>query len=311
MTTNNLQQQQQQRFPSHKEQFISNHFTSLMLTPERIKTLAGPGSNERNGPLLTLLGCHKNLHPAYTINLGGTALHVAASAGKLKVVEELVKLMSEKELEIKDDRGNTALSSAATVGITKMAECLLSKNQNLVTFLNENKYFPLVEACICNYKDMALYLYSVTPVEFLCQDNGHHGSSFLQCAIIAQMLDIAFDFLHRFPYMTTTMDGVLRSNPLLCLSTMPALFHSGNRLALWQQWIYSCIPIEPIATGVLSKLRGFAINLLTFLGIKKIYDLKKMHNYSDKILECMCEHISKLDYRNSSRQIYMEHSNVL
>ncbi|KAB5544026.1 hypothetical protein DKX38_012138 [Salix brachista] len=80
----------------------------------------------------------------------------------------------------------------------------------------------------------------------------------------------------------------------------------------------ACIPIPPIATlddnyriyipdqslsgsknitlQVLSKFRGFAINLLTFLGIKQIYDLKKIHIYSDKILQCMCEHISKLDY---------------
>ncbi|KAL3581283.1 hypothetical protein D5086_015615, partial [Populus alba] len=45
-----------------------------------------------------------------------------------------------------------------------------------------------------------------------------------------------------------------------------------------------------------SKLRGFAINLLAFLGIKQIYDLKKIHFYSDKILRCMCEYISTLDY---------------
>ena len=97
--------------------------------------------------------------------------------------------MSVEELEIQDNEGNTALSRAAIVGITKMADCLVSKNQNLVTFVNEKKWIPLVEACICNYKDMALYLYSVTPVEFLCdQDNGIHGSNFLQCAIGAQML---------------------------------------------------------------------------------------------------------------------------
>ncbi|CAK7325269.1 unnamed protein product [Dovyalis caffra] len=35
---------------------------------------------------------------------------------------------------------------------------------------------------------MAPYLYSVTPFEFLCQDNGKYGSYFLQCAIDAQML---------------------------------------------------------------------------------------------------------------------------
>ena len=32
------------------------------------------------------------------------------------------------------------------------------------------------------------------------------------------------------------------------------------------------------------------------LGIKQIYDLKKIHIYSDKILRYMCEYISTLDY---------------
>ncbi|KAF9663462.1 hypothetical protein SADUNF_Sadunf17G0052600 [Salix dunnii] len=298
---------------------------------QRIKTFAGAVSNRMKDPLLDLytyvhkgdwdatenyLSRYPDAIKAKIKPYGGTALHVAASAGNLKVVEELVKLMSEKELEIQDDDGNTALSCAATVGITKMAECLLSKNKNLVTFVNKEKMIPLVEACIRNQRDMALYLYSVTPVDFLC--NGNQGSPFLQYAIGAQMLDIALDFLHRFPHMTTAMDDDMGLNALVTLSLTPGIFRSGNRLALWQQWIYSCISIEPIATAsdnfricisdqspsgsksitlqVLSKFRGFAINLLKFLGIKKIYDMKKIHIYSDKILQCMCEHISKLDY---------------
>ncbi|KAJ6317333.1 hypothetical protein OIU76_012968 [Salix suchowensis] len=32
------------------------------------------------------------------------------------------------------------------------------------------------------------------------------------------------------------------------------------------------------------------------IGIKQIYDLKKIHIYSDKILQCMCEYISNLDF---------------
>jgi hypothetical protein len=174
-----------------------------MLTQERIKTLAGSVSYEINGPLLALykhahkgdwdatknyLHQYPNAKKAKIKPYGGTALHVAASAGNLTIVEELVKMMSEEELEIQDDEGSTALFSAATVGITKMAECLVSKNKNLVTFVNAQKKIPLVQACISDCKDMALYLYSVTPFEFLRQDNGNHGSYFLQCAIGAQML---------------------------------------------------------------------------------------------------------------------------
>jgi hypothetical protein len=174
-----------------------------MLTQERINTLAGSVRYEINGPLLDLykyahkgdwgatknyLSQYPNAKKAKIKPYGGTALHVAAIAGNLTVVEELVKMMSGEELEIQDDEGSTALFSAATVGITKMAECLVSKNKNLVTFVNAQKRIPLDGACTGNNKDMALYLYSVTPFEFLCQGNGHHGSYFLQCALGAQML---------------------------------------------------------------------------------------------------------------------------
>jgi len=40
-------------------------------------------------------------------------------------------------------------------------------------------------------------------------------------------------------------------------------------------------------------------SLMVDLGIKQIYDLKKIHIYSDKILRCMCEYISTLDYEEN------------
>ncbi|XP_034890469.2 uncharacterized protein [Populus alba] len=62
-----------------------------------------------------------------------------------------------------------------------------------------------------------------------------------------------------------------------------------------------------IILQVSSKLRGFAINLLAFLGIKQIYDLKKIHFYSDQILRCMCAHILTLgyeEYNNADVHVY-------
>ncbi|KAJ6909149.1 hypothetical protein NC652_020199 [Populus alba x Populus x berolinensis] len=288
-----------------------------------------------NGPLQTLykyahngdwdaiktyLSRYPNAKKAKIKPYGGTALHVAASTGNLKVVEGLVKLMSVEELEIQDDQGHTALSIAATVGIRKMAECLVSKNENLVTFANRYQKIPLVEACVGSHKDMVLYLYSVTPIEYLCSGDLDQGRRFLKNAISGQMLDVAYDFLqYRCPRFATPTDELdLKSYALTHLSWTPQIFPSASRLSFWQQWMYSRIPMQSIATTddnvrinmpdqslseskniilqVSSKLRGFAINLLAFLGIKQIYDLKKIHFYSDKILRCMCEYISTLDY---------------
>ena len=187
-----------------------------MLTQERIKTLAGSVSYGINGPLLTLykyahigdwdatknyLSQYPNAKKARIKPYGRTALHVAACAGNLTIVEELVKMMSEEELEIQDDEGSTALFSAATVGITKMAECLVSKNENLVTFANRYPKIPLVEACVGSQMDMVRYLYSVTPIEFLCRGNVDQGSRFLKNAIGAQMLGKRlYPLITHFPF---------------------------------------------------------------------------------------------------------------
>ena len=187
-----------------------------MLTRERIKNLAGAVSNEMNGPLLTLykyahngdwdaiktyLSRYPNAKKAKIKPYGRTALHVAASSGNLKVVEELVTLMSVNELAIKDNEGNTALSIAAIVGIRKMAECLVSKNENLVTFANRYPKIPLVEACVGSQMDMVRYLYSVTPIEFLCRGNVDQGSRFLKNAIGAQMLGKRlYPLITHFPF---------------------------------------------------------------------------------------------------------------
>ncbi|KAG6793782.1 hypothetical protein POTOM_003005 [Populus tomentosa] len=120
-----------------------------MLTRERIKTLAGVVSNEMNGPLLTLykyahngdwdaiktyLSHYPNARKAMIKPYGGTTFHVAAFSGHLRVVEELVKLMSVEELEIQDNQGNTGLSSAAFVGKRKMAECLAMATMDLISY---------------------------------------------------------------------------------------------------------------------------------------------------------------------------------
>uniref|UniRef100_A0A6N2LNF5 PGG domain-containing protein n=1 Tax=Salix viminalis TaxID=40686 RepID=A0A6N2LNF5_SALVM len=272
MTTNN--RQQQQRFPGHEERFVEAESSQG----------SGAVSDEMNGPLLTLykyahngdwdaiknyLSRYPNAKKARIKPYGGTVLHVAAFSGNLKVVEELVKLMSVEELEMQDNQGNTGLSSAAFVGIRKMAECFVSKNRNLVTFVNAQKRIPLVQACISNCKDMALYLYSVTPFEFLCQDNGHHGSYFLQCAIGAQMLDIVFDFLHRFPCVATKTDDVLKSNALIRLSTSPQIFPSicSQPIVASNDTVRIYVPAQSLRES----------KNIVLQGIKQIYEKEDPH----------------------------------
>ena len=116
-----------------------------------------------------------------------TAIHVAAEAGHVHIVEELVKQMSEENLEIKDTFGKTALARAAYNGNYRMAECMLGKNENLIRIETENR-IPVVVAIGNGHLKLARYLYLLTPLEILMPENGHMGASVVCAAIYNKAL---------------------------------------------------------------------------------------------------------------------------
>ncbi|KAF2318361.1 hypothetical protein GH714_005985 [Hevea brasiliensis] len=76
---------------------------------------------------------HPNAVNKKLTDSGRTALHLATLTGKLKMVEELVELLSEEDLQVLDNNHETALMLAAGVGATRIAECMIKKNSKLVT----------------------------------------------------------------------------------------------------------------------------------------------------------------------------------
>ena len=108
---------------------------------------------------------------------GSTALHVAADAGHVHIVEELVKQMSVENLEIKDNFGATALTVATLKGYYRIAECLLGKNENLIRFGGDGGNIPLISALYCGHLNLARYLYLLTPLEILLPENGFIGAT--------------------------------------------------------------------------------------------------------------------------------------
>ena len=112
-----------------------------------------------------------------------TALYVAAEAGHVHIVEELVKQMSEENLEIKDTDGYTALALAAYVGNYRMAECMLEKNENLIGIATEKGTIPVVLALSNGHLKLARYLYLLTPLEILEAEEGKMGATVVCGAI--------------------------------------------------------------------------------------------------------------------------------
>ena len=117
-----------------------------------------------------------------------TALHVAAEAGHVRIVEELVKQMSEENLEIKDIYGFTALARAAYYGNYRIAECMLGKNENLIRIATKEGDIPVVLALFNGHLKLARYLYLLTPPEILLPENGTMGATVVCEAIYNKAL---------------------------------------------------------------------------------------------------------------------------
>ena len=117
-----------------------------------------------------------------------TALHVAAEAGHVHIVEELVKQMSEENLEIKDIFDYTALARAAYNGNYRMAECMLEKNEKLIGIATDKGTIPVVLALLNGYLKLARYLYLLTPPEILLPENGTMGATVVCEAIYNKAL---------------------------------------------------------------------------------------------------------------------------
>ncbi|KAE8038600.1 hypothetical protein FH972_011094 [Carpinus fangiana] len=170
---------------------------------------------------------------------GDTVLHVAVDAGHGNIVEMLVAIMSEQELEITNNEGNTALINAIRKENYRMAECMLRKNKNLVSIKSSRFGLPVLEAFKMVHEKLFCYLYSLTPAEDLKPENGWSGATLCYLAICIQNLDFALDLIEQCPSLALATDQYNRS-PFYELVSSPFAFPSENRMVFWKRWIYKC-----------------------------------------------------------------------
>ncbi|GKV46097.1 hypothetical protein SLEP1_g53109 [Rubroshorea leprosula] len=215
---------------------------------------------------------------------GETALHVAITAGQLRIAKELItstRMANSHHLKIQDKSGYTALSFAARGGMMEIAKCLIEKNRDLLTIPDANKTIPVQLACRAGIEDMTRYLYCNTPLEFL---DGGYGFDLLEECITKKMFDIAIQLLRHFPKFAIYgffKDGGGASFPIVqTLAQTPPPFFRGNQLALWRRWAYNSRPLVSILPEFLAK---------------QIYELKLMDENAHAVIQFICRRLSSLN----------------
>ena len=125
------------------------------------------------------LACHPHAVWAKITATGKTALRVAAEAGRLHMVEELVNYMTAENLEMRHIYGSgfTALAWATSFGNYRIVKCMLDKNTNLSSIEDDSGNIPVVLALKNGHLELARYLFLRTPSQILMQENGRTGAT--------------------------------------------------------------------------------------------------------------------------------------
>ncbi|KAH7534692.1 hypothetical protein JRO89_XSUnG0000300 [Xanthoceras sorbifolium] len=109
-------------------------------------------------------------------DLGDNALHVAAAAGRINFVKQLVmsNYRNEKDLEKKNKEGNTALTLAAMSENVQLALLMIQKNKKLAmirTGIEDNLgLLPVQMAALLGLKKIVNCLYTITREELKNED---------------------------------------------------------------------------------------------------------------------------------------------
>ncbi|RVW54749.1 hypothetical protein CK203_071945 [Vitis vinifera] len=190
---------------------------------------------------------------------GDTALHIAVRDRQEWVVGEMVKLVTTPEqnegvLKSQNDKKNTPLHLAASIGNVSMCECFTKEHNDLVGICNEDGENPLflaarhgkIKAFNC-LLPKALELSVAFKTDHIhCRNK--KGETILHCAIDEGHFKLAFLIIERYEDLCSKYDekGV---SPLHLLASQPTAFRSGTYLGLIDKIIYHCTFVLPPGFG--------------------------------------------------------------
>lgn len=123
-----------------------------------------------------------------------TMLHLATAARSTRVLRELIKLMDVGDLELKNNDESTAFFVAAVTGTVEIAKAMRERNNNLPNIRGEDGILPIEVAALFGYKDMVSYLFKVTDLDVLSQEE---RLRLLQATTQSEMYEVSLDIFRK------------------------------------------------------------------------------------------------------------------
>ncbi|GMY16799.1 isoform 2 of ankyrin-2 [Fagus crenata] len=192
-------------------------------------------------------------HEAKLTWSGDTALHIAVSDGQEERVEELVGSISaqrkdkeKKVLEIGNEKGNTPLHIAASMGNVAMCQCIAKVDKSLVGARNHGNETHFFLAALYGKKEVFLCFHELCGTE-----NGYNycrrkdGDTILHCAISGDYFGLAFRIIHLYEKLVNSFNQH-GWTPLHILASKPSAFRSGSHFGGWYKMIYHCILVDEL-----------------------------------------------------------------
>ncbi|KAL4614493.1 hypothetical protein ACB092_07G058100 [Castanea dentata] len=170
-----------------------------------------------------------------------SVLHIAFASKHIAFIKEVVRILTDEDLERTNIDGDTGLCFAAKLGIVTIAKEMVKKNNRLPLIRSSEGRTPLCIAVLFGHRDMASYLYTVTSFEGL---SFNEYKEILVATITHDMYDIAL-------YLLKTKETLLwygnnkaeelnikreiKAAALLELARKPFAIGSKSQLSLWKR----------------------------------------------------------------------------
>ncbi|KAK9281467.1 hypothetical protein L1049_004370 [Liquidambar formosana] len=201
--------------------------------------------------VVNICRANPSAHKAKITRSGDTALHIAVSDGQEDIVEELVSLISEHEeskeaLKVENERGNTPLHFAASMGSFKMCDCIAKVDSKLVGARNHDSETPFFLATLHGRKDAFLCLHNICGTQkgySYCRRKD--GETILHCAIAGDYFELAYQIIRLYDKLVNYVNEQGFS-PLHLLANKPSAFRSGSHLTWLKKIIYHCIFVDEL-----------------------------------------------------------------